>query len=145
MDKTFVMDFVVAKGILTEEEASRFYYTHGGFFSVRNNGKYISGVIMDDNVVLCVNASVHQCSTNFCRFINAKVDIPSTPCTLKKTHGIDWYLCLDNEGVLTFKHYEAVDQSDYLIAEMKSEREFSLTPNETTYFTSGFNYPKNVF
>uniref|UniRef100_A0A914PEN4 BTB domain-containing protein n=1 Tax=Panagrolaimus davidi TaxID=227884 RepID=A0A914PEN4_9BILA len=130
----------VAKGIFTVEEASQFYYIHGGFLYVRNNGKYVSGIIRDTNVVVYVNTYVPQFSTNFCRFINAKVDILSSPSTLKKTDGIDWYLCLDKEGVLTFKHYEAVDQSDYLITEMKSESEFFLTPNETTYFTSRFNY-----
>uniref|UniRef100_A0AC35FWR3 BACK domain-containing protein n=1 Tax=Panagrolaimus sp. PS1159 TaxID=55785 RepID=A0AC35FWR3_9BILA len=134
MDKTFVMDFVVAKGILTKEEA----------IFVKNDSKVITGVFKDDigigrTIGLKSRYYITQSSDKIIRFLDLKFRMPKTPSIVKKTDGIEWYLCLEADEILTFKHHTIVNSSDYLLAEMKSETDFSLTPNETTTIQANFN------
>uniref|UniRef100_A0A914P7A2 Uncharacterized protein n=1 Tax=Panagrolaimus davidi TaxID=227884 RepID=A0A914P7A2_9BILA len=148
------MDFFVAKGIITKEQASHVCDTR---ISVTNNGKTITGVFKDEigirdviedetrNVIpgyrrrrgdKCV---AMQSNTNKTRYLKLKFSIPKTKSTLKKMKGVEWYLCLEKDGVLTFKHKTMVNPSDFLITEMKSETEFTLTSNETTSINACYN------
>uniref|UniRef100_A0A914PTW5 Uncharacterized protein n=1 Tax=Panagrolaimus davidi TaxID=227884 RepID=A0A914PTW5_9BILA len=80
-----------------------------------------------------------QSNTNKIRYLKLKFSIPKTKSTVKKMKGVEWYLCLEKDGVLTFKHKKLVNPSDYLITEMKSETEFSLTSNEITSVNACYN------
>uniref|UniRef100_A0A914Q2H7 BTB domain-containing protein n=1 Tax=Panagrolaimus davidi TaxID=227884 RepID=A0A914Q2H7_9BILA len=137
MNKTFVMDFIVPKGILTEEQANHLFDIR---VSIENNRKTVTGVFKND--ILAVSHKVtclKQTSTNMCRFLKLKFPIPSIKSSIKKMKGVDWYLCLDKNGILTLKHHSKIKRSDYLIVEMKSESEFSLTPNKITIISISFN------
>uniref|UniRef100_A0A914ZE17 Protein kinase domain-containing protein n=1 Tax=Panagrolaimus superbus TaxID=310955 RepID=A0A914ZE17_9BILA len=50
--------------------------------------------------------------------------------------GTEWYLCLEADQTLAFKHYLVVENTDYLLAEMKSRNDFQLTPGELTNLTT---------
>uniref|UniRef100_A0A914P198 BTB domain-containing protein n=1 Tax=Panagrolaimus davidi TaxID=227884 RepID=A0A914P198_9BILA len=129
MDKAFVMDFIVSKGIYFDIRVS-----------IENNRKTVTGVFKND--ILAVSHKVtclKQTSTNMCRFLQLKFPIPSIKSSIKKMKGVDWYLCLDKNGILTLKHHSKIKRSDYLIVEMKSESEFSLTPNKITVISMSFN------
>uniref|UniRef100_A0A914PSS0 Uncharacterized protein n=1 Tax=Panagrolaimus davidi TaxID=227884 RepID=A0A914PSS0_9BILA len=63
---------------------------------------------------------------------------------LMESLGIDWYLCLDTDGVITLKHHSVIDQSDCILAEMKSQNEFFLTPDVKTNLTVSFNNVKPI-
>uniref|UniRef100_A0A914PLH9 Uncharacterized protein n=1 Tax=Panagrolaimus davidi TaxID=227884 RepID=A0A914PLH9_9BILA len=141
MKRSFVMEFVVPKDILTEAEADRFYFTR---ISVKNGSKIITGDFKDDiGVGRTIEPqspyNITRSSDKIIRFLDLKFRMPKTPSIVKKTHGIEWYLSLDEDGVLSLKHHTMVYPSDYLLAEMNSETEFSLTPNQTTTIQAIFN------
>uniref|UniRef100_A0AC35FSE6 Uncharacterized protein n=1 Tax=Panagrolaimus sp. PS1159 TaxID=55785 RepID=A0AC35FSE6_9BILA len=113
---------------------------------IENNGKIIFGVFKDDNIGIHHMFDNHESwfkikrqSTNKIRFIKAVFSIPSTPSTVKKMKGVDWYLCLEVDGVLTFKQKACVTSSDYILAEMKSQNKFTLTAGAMTQLTVSFN------
>uniref|UniRef100_A0AC35FWJ3 BTB domain-containing protein n=1 Tax=Panagrolaimus sp. PS1159 TaxID=55785 RepID=A0AC35FWJ3_9BILA len=129
MDKTFVMDFIISKGIYFDIRVS-----------IENNRKTVTGVFKND--ILAVSHKVtclKQTSTNICRFLQLKFQIPSIKSSIKKMKGVDWYLCLEEDGILTLKHHSKIKKSDYLIVEMKSETEFSLVLNKITVLSMSFN------
>uniref|UniRef100_A0A914QYK7 BTB domain-containing protein n=1 Tax=Panagrolaimus davidi TaxID=227884 RepID=A0A914QYK7_9BILA len=146
MDITFVMDFIVAKGILTEEQANHVFDIR---VSVTNFFKTITGDFKDEMgigqaIALKSPYEIQQSSDKIIRFLDLKFRMPKTPSIVKKTDGIEWYLSLDDDGVLSFKHHTMVNPSDYLLAEMKSETEFSLTPNQTTTIQAHFNFLNDI-
>uniref|UniRef100_A0A914PWG7 BTB domain-containing protein n=1 Tax=Panagrolaimus davidi TaxID=227884 RepID=A0A914PWG7_9BILA len=140
MKKLFLMDFVVANGILSEEQAD---------FQIENNGNTISGVFKDSfgireklQMRTYSRYDTKQNSSNSnrkIRYTGLKFPIPSTSATVEKMKGGQWYLCLEEDGILTFKYHTLVQRSDYLIAEMKSDKEFVLNPNHRTRLTARFN------
>uniref|UniRef100_A0AC34G6P4 Uncharacterized protein n=1 Tax=Panagrolaimus sp. ES5 TaxID=591445 RepID=A0AC34G6P4_9BILA len=142
MEKNFLMDFVVAKGIITEEQANHVFDTR---VQIKNNDKTISASFNDD--VLGIRAAVAKkksChvtrqNTTKIRFQTLKFKVPKTPSTVSKMKGCEWYLCLETDGILNFKHHSIVQKSDYLIAEMKSSEEFELTAGATTYLNACYN------
>uniref|UniRef100_A0AC35FY23 BTB domain-containing protein n=1 Tax=Panagrolaimus sp. PS1159 TaxID=55785 RepID=A0AC35FY23_9BILA len=142
MKENFLMDFVVAKGVITAEQASHVYDTR---VSVSNYGSCVTGVFKDDFGILSAYNKhesyfkIKRKSTTKIRFIQTKFLIPSTPSTVEKMVGVDWYLCLDKDGVLTFKHQSMIHLDDYLIAEMKSKNGFHLTADELTLLTASYN------
>uniref|UniRef100_A0A914QP49 BTB domain-containing protein n=1 Tax=Panagrolaimus davidi TaxID=227884 RepID=A0A914QP49_9BILA len=142
MKENFLMDFVVAKGVITAEQASHVYDTR---VCISNYGSCVTGVFKDDLGILSAYNKhesyfrVRRKSTTKLRFIQTKFLIPSTPSTVEKMVGVDWYLCLDKDGVLTFKHHSMIHLDDYLIAEMKSKNGFHLTADELTLLTASYN------
>uniref|UniRef100_A0AC35FM88 BACK domain-containing protein n=1 Tax=Panagrolaimus sp. PS1159 TaxID=55785 RepID=A0AC35FM88_9BILA len=145
MDRKFLMESLVPAGILTEEQASHVYDTR---VTIENNGKVIAG-IFDDNIGVLRRIQDKSCNdkrknTNIARFLKFKFAIPSSPSTVKKMKGIDWYLCLDNDGVITLKHHSVIDRNDYILAEMKSQNEFFLTPDVKTNLTVCVNNIKPI-
>uniref|UniRef100_A0A914QUK9 Uncharacterized protein n=1 Tax=Panagrolaimus davidi TaxID=227884 RepID=A0A914QUK9_9BILA len=105
---------------------------------IENNGKTISGTFLDNYGILPAfekqksSCSIKRRTSNKIRFSKMKFPVQLTASTVSKMVGIDWYLCFDKDGILSFKNYAAVDRSDFLIAEMKSDNEFALTPDEKT-------------
>uniref|UniRef100_A0A914P1B5 BTB domain-containing protein n=1 Tax=Panagrolaimus davidi TaxID=227884 RepID=A0A914P1B5_9BILA len=141
MQNSFLMNFVVAKGFITEEQAR---YVRDTRVSIKNNGKVIVGVFTDSlNIRRAIeqktNYSIQLRNTTLLRFLEFKFNVPKTAAKLEKMDGIDWYLCLEEDGILTFKHHSKVDEYDYLLAEMKSENEFSLTSDAKTYISACVN------
>uniref|UniRef100_A0A914P517 Uncharacterized protein n=1 Tax=Panagrolaimus davidi TaxID=227884 RepID=A0A914P517_9BILA len=142
MQNSFLMNFVVAKGIITAEQAR---HVHDTRVSIKNNGKVIVGVFEDSlHIRRAVEQnskySIQRRSTTLLHFLELdEFDVPKTASKLKKMDGIEWYLCLEEDGILTFKHHSKVDENDYLIAEMKSENEFSLTSEAMTYISACVN------
>uniref|UniRef100_A0A914QS09 BTB domain-containing protein n=1 Tax=Panagrolaimus davidi TaxID=227884 RepID=A0A914QS09_9BILA len=139
MEQNFLINFVVAKGFITAEQAS---HINDIRVSITNNGKLVSGVLSDDigrAIERRGTYYVTRRNTAVIRFADYKFPIPSTPNAVAKTDGIDWYLCLEEDGILTFKHHSKIDEYDYLIAEMKSENGFSLTPDKETSLKACFN------
>uniref|UniRef100_A0AC35G4C0 Uncharacterized protein n=1 Tax=Panagrolaimus sp. PS1159 TaxID=55785 RepID=A0AC35G4C0_9BILA len=144
MQNSFLMNFVVAKGIITAEQASHVDDTR---VSIKNNGKVIVGVFTDSlNIRRAIENksyysiySIQRQSTTLLRFLELKFDVPKTASKLKKMDGIEWYLCLEEDGILTFKHHSNVGEYDYLLAEMKSESNFFLTSDSKTYISACVN------
>uniref|UniRef100_A0A914P1T2 BTB domain-containing protein n=1 Tax=Panagrolaimus davidi TaxID=227884 RepID=A0A914P1T2_9BILA len=146
MDETFVMCFIVAKGILTEEQANHVFDIR---VSVTNFFKTITGDFKDDigigqAIELKSPYEIQQSSDKIIRFLDLKFRMPKTPSIVKKTDGVEWYLSLDEDRVLSFKHHTMVNPSDYLLAEMKSETEFSLTPDKYTSLEARFNILNDI-
>uniref|UniRef100_A0A914QN58 Uncharacterized protein n=1 Tax=Panagrolaimus davidi TaxID=227884 RepID=A0A914QN58_9BILA len=112
-------------------------------FTIENNGKAITGIFNDEIGVRCTiqdkSCNVKRKNTTIARFLKFRFPIPSSPSTITKMKGVDWYLCLDTGGVLTLKHHSVIDRSDYILAEMKSQSEFCLAPDVKTNLTVSFN------
>uniref|UniRef100_A0A914PW86 Uncharacterized protein n=1 Tax=Panagrolaimus davidi TaxID=227884 RepID=A0A914PW86_9BILA len=140
MDKKFLMESLVPAGILTKEQAS---HVHDTRVTIENNGKVIAGIFNDEIGVRCTiqerSCNVKRKNTTIARFLKFRFRIPSSPSTITKMKGIDWYLCLDTSGVITLKHHSVIDRSDYILAEMKSQNEFFLTSDVTTNHTVSYN------
>uniref|UniRef100_A0A914P913 BTB domain-containing protein n=1 Tax=Panagrolaimus davidi TaxID=227884 RepID=A0A914P913_9BILA len=140
MKQKFLTNFVVAKGIITAEQAS---HVNDIIVFITNNGKRITGVFNGDiGIRRAIEGTVRYNATRrntaVIRFVD-KFLIPSSPSTVAKTDGIDWYLCLEEDTFLALKHRSKIDESDYLLAEMKSENGFSLIPDEETLLQARFN------
>uniref|UniRef100_A0AC34G0Y3 Uncharacterized protein n=1 Tax=Panagrolaimus sp. ES5 TaxID=591445 RepID=A0AC34G0Y3_9BILA len=142
MDNSFLTDFIVSNQIISEEQANQVSET---LVEIKNDGKVITGVFKDVHRIRRYLESRYQRaryvkrqSTSIIRFPQLKFPVPTTPSTVEKMKGVDWYFCLD-DGVFAFKNYSAVRTDDYLIAEMKSSDEFQLVPGETTYLTVRLN------
>uniref|UniRef100_A0A914R5L0 BTB domain-containing protein n=1 Tax=Panagrolaimus davidi TaxID=227884 RepID=A0A914R5L0_9BILA len=136
MGKEFLMNFVVANGIITEEQVKHVYDTR---VEIQNAKRSIHGLMKGDlgirlaSEAMYFNNYVDQYSTTITRFSRFNFSVPKTPSTLMKMKGCDWYLCLENDGFLAFKHHTRIVNTDYLLAEMKSEAEFYLNENRYTY------------
>uniref|UniRef100_A0A914QPJ6 Uncharacterized protein n=1 Tax=Panagrolaimus davidi TaxID=227884 RepID=A0A914QPJ6_9BILA len=141
MTRKFLMDFVVSRGVITEDEANTFCDT---VIKVKHYGKIIRGTFND---TLDIRSAIRkQNSCNFSqlnntqiRFLDLKFPIPSNPSTVEKMKGVEFYLCLETDGILTLKNYSVVQRSDYLIAEMKPKSKFQIIPNEATFLTTRHN------
>uniref|UniRef100_A0A914Q3U9 BTB domain-containing protein n=1 Tax=Panagrolaimus davidi TaxID=227884 RepID=A0A914Q3U9_9BILA len=146
MDYGFLKDFFVAKGIITEEQANHVCYTR---VTIENNGKVIAG-IFDDEIGVRLKIQDRPCNvkrknTTIARFFNFRFPRPSSPSTITKMKGVDWYLCLDTGGVLTLKHHSVIDWKDYILCEMKSQNEFFITSDVTTNLTVCVKNVKPIF
>uniref|UniRef100_A0AC34FT65 BTB domain-containing protein n=1 Tax=Panagrolaimus sp. ES5 TaxID=591445 RepID=A0AC34FT65_9BILA len=148
-----LMTFVFSNQIISKEQANQVSET---LVEIKNDGKIITGVFKDvhrirrylESHVHRIRRFLESChqrarnvkrqNISLIRFPQLKFPVPSTPSTVEKMKGVDWYFCLD-DGVFAFKNYSAVRTDDYLIAEMKSAEEFQLVPGETTYLTVRFN------
>uniref|UniRef100_A0A914Z1U1 Uncharacterized protein n=1 Tax=Panagrolaimus superbus TaxID=310955 RepID=A0A914Z1U1_9BILA len=80
-----------------------------------------------------------QQSTTKIHFWTFPFRAPETPSSVQNMKGVEWYLCMEADGGVTFKHRSVVERNDYLLAEMKSNEEFELTPGKTTFLETGFN------
>uniref|UniRef100_A0AC34FU47 BTB domain-containing protein n=1 Tax=Panagrolaimus sp. ES5 TaxID=591445 RepID=A0AC34FU47_9BILA len=139
MKKPFVLDFIVGNGILSEEQANRAYETR---VEVKNGHSIINGVFMDNYGIRkkfeYPKEFYHASKPTYikkARFHNVKLPIPSTPSTVMKMKGVEWYLCFEKDGVFTLKHYSLIERSDYLLAQMENNPEFRIHPAEKTRFT----------
>uniref|UniRef100_A0AC35GB60 Uncharacterized protein n=1 Tax=Panagrolaimus sp. PS1159 TaxID=55785 RepID=A0AC35GB60_9BILA len=72
----------------------------------------------NDSVAENYIRQIHVLPNKFCAFIDF---LTSKDVTLMKMKGCDWYLCLEKDGFLVFKHHTIIVNTDYLLAEMKSE------------------------
>uniref|UniRef100_A0A914PMD8 BTB domain-containing protein n=1 Tax=Panagrolaimus davidi TaxID=227884 RepID=A0A914PMD8_9BILA len=142
LKKSFLIDFVVANGILSEEQANCVFLIR---IEITQKGNTITGVF-DDNFGFRKKVERHtypfntrQGSNKKIRYSRLKFLRPSTPAALTKMKGVAWYLCLEEDGILTFKHHSIVQRSDYLISEMNSENEFLLYPRYLANLTASFN------
>uniref|UniRef100_A0A914Z3S0 Uncharacterized protein n=1 Tax=Panagrolaimus superbus TaxID=310955 RepID=A0A914Z3S0_9BILA len=143
MPKSFITDFVVANGIISEEQANHIFDIR---VKIKNYGKIVNGIIKEDDDIGIRGAiekmkfcKMTRQSTTKIRFLKLKFTIPLTPSFVQKMKGCEWYLCLESDGILTFKHHSIVQISDYLLAEMKSNAKFQLTPGKTTFLFARFN------
>uniref|UniRef100_A0AC35FX10 BTB domain-containing protein n=1 Tax=Panagrolaimus sp. PS1159 TaxID=55785 RepID=A0AC35FX10_9BILA len=143
MTQFFLTNFIVAKGFITAEQAS---HVNDIRVSITNNGQLITGVLNGDigrAIAIAIERrgtyNVTRRNTTVIRFVDYKFLIPSTPSTVAKTDGTDWYLCLEEDKFLALKHRSKIDESDYLLAEMKSENGFSLTPDKETSLQARYN------
>uniref|UniRef100_A0A914Q793 Uncharacterized protein n=1 Tax=Panagrolaimus davidi TaxID=227884 RepID=A0A914Q793_9BILA len=131
--------FLFAKGIITQEQANCIFYTR---VQIENNGKIISGAFKDNlgirDLIKKRISTFTRKNTTLIRISNL-FKIPKTESTVKKMKSVEWYLCLDENGVLVFKNHSKVERKDYLLAEMKSKEEFSLTPDTYTSLTAFYN------
>uniref|UniRef100_A0AC34G2N8 BTB domain-containing protein n=1 Tax=Panagrolaimus sp. ES5 TaxID=591445 RepID=A0AC34G2N8_9BILA len=144
MSTEFLLKFVVANGIISEEQANHVSDT---VVQIKNNGKTICGMFKDDILgILLAFKKNRSCVAEQklrspkLRFSTLKFKVPKIPSTLTKMKGCEWYLCLEADGILTFKHQSIIQKSNYLIAEMKSSEEFKLTPGKVTSITAFCNY-----
>uniref|UniRef100_A0AC34G261 BTB domain-containing protein n=1 Tax=Panagrolaimus sp. ES5 TaxID=591445 RepID=A0AC34G261_9BILA len=141
LEKRFLMDYIVGNGILTEKQANLVFETK---VEVENNGKIISGVFMDNYSIRLTfeNKSPYEeysYNSRRCHFNYTRVHIPSTRSTVMKMKGVEWYLCLEKDGVFTLKHYTLIERSDYLLAQMSNNSEFQLHSNVETRVTFSGN------
>uniref|UniRef100_A0AC35G9J1 BTB domain-containing protein n=1 Tax=Panagrolaimus sp. PS1159 TaxID=55785 RepID=A0AC35G9J1_9BILA len=142
MKQYFLTNFIVAKGIITEEQAS---HVNDIRVSITNNGKLITGVFNGDigGIRRAIERSgtynIARRNTTVIRIVDYMFLIPSTPSIVKKTFCTVWYLCLEKNGFVTLKHLSKIEESDYILAEMKSENGFSLTPDKETSLKACFN------
>uniref|UniRef100_A0A914PWT4 BTB domain-containing protein n=1 Tax=Panagrolaimus davidi TaxID=227884 RepID=A0A914PWT4_9BILA len=141
MEQNFLTNFVVAKGIITAEQAR---HVNDIRVCITNNGKLITGVFNGDIGIRRAierrrTYNITRRNTTVIRFADYKFPILSTPSTVAKTDGIDWYLCLEEDAFFALKHRTKIEESDYLLAEMKSENGFSLTPDKETSLEARYN------
>uniref|UniRef100_A0A914QL42 BTB domain-containing protein n=1 Tax=Panagrolaimus davidi TaxID=227884 RepID=A0A914QL42_9BILA len=144
MSDKFLTKFVVAKGILSRDAGM---HVHDITVEIRNAGKILTGTFKDDfnifdGVKIARNgySKVLQKSKTKQRFFNLKYPIPETPSTVQKMKGAEWYLCLDDLGIVNVKFHTMVSASDYLIAELKSgNSNFEITPGVHTLLSATRN------
>uniref|UniRef100_A0A914NZA3 BTB domain-containing protein n=1 Tax=Panagrolaimus davidi TaxID=227884 RepID=A0A914NZA3_9BILA len=132
------------KGILSQEQAD--CLCSDIRVQITNNGNTISGVFKDSfGIREQIQKLQHsrydtkQNNNRKIRYTGLKFQIPSTSATVEKMKGGQWYLCLEEDGLLTFKYHTLVQRSDYLIVEMKSDKEFVLNPDHMACLTVRFN------
>jgi hypothetical protein len=126
MSQKFLKNFVVKNGVLIADEASRYLGYH---IEVTNDGKILRGFFIDDYGIY----EAVQEKRPYNAFANGKYrqrfwdripkstfKIPTTPSTIQKMKGVNWYLLIDENGFLNVKHRSLV-KNDFLIAEMTSE------------------------
>uniref|UniRef100_A0A914P904 BTB domain-containing protein n=1 Tax=Panagrolaimus davidi TaxID=227884 RepID=A0A914P904_9BILA len=117
MDKKFLKDSVVE---ITNEKC-----TLNGIFEDNLN---ISNAVGKNSVEIFSYKELKQ------RFIRFKFPRPSTPSGLIKKNGIQWYLCLEWDGILAAKHQSLITETDFLIAELSYVyNNFRITKNTNTY------------
>uniref|UniRef100_A0AC34FAQ3 BTB domain-containing protein n=1 Tax=Panagrolaimus sp. ES5 TaxID=591445 RepID=A0AC34FAQ3_9BILA len=138
MDEIFLMDFVVKNGMLSIDAA---LHVHDYRVVITNDGKTISGSFVDtfgikdalgsNGFKVAARAKFKQ------RFNRLKFPVPTTKSPLQMMKGGQWYLLLEQDGSLGLKFSRYVANTDYLIAEMKSQDErFELTLNTPTTITN---------
>ena len=108
---------------------------------VENANKTISGQFEDtlgiyDEIQKFFRKNISPRTTTKQRFTFLKFNVPTTLSTVQKMKGVDWYLCLENDGVLTFKHQTMVSRTDYLLAEMKAAFKFELAMKRHTFISA---------
>uniref|UniRef100_A0AC34FNN5 BTB domain-containing protein n=1 Tax=Panagrolaimus sp. ES5 TaxID=591445 RepID=A0AC34FNN5_9BILA len=149
MNFDFLMNFVlycvnvlilVANGILSEEQANRVNETR---VEVKNGDKILTGIFMDDYGIRGAFENVYSKKPTLSKKLrvnNVKLPIPSTPSIVMKMKGVEWYLCLEKDGVFTLKHQTLIERSDYLIAQMENNFEFELDLKKETNFKFSHNF-----
>uniref|UniRef100_A0A914RAU0 BTB domain-containing protein n=1 Tax=Panagrolaimus davidi TaxID=227884 RepID=A0A914RAU0_9BILA len=138
MSKIFLTDFVVKNGVLSVDEAERVFPY---WIVAENNGKTLIGAFVDvfgiQKAIEPRGYSLNVLSTsNKQRFTRLKFEIPKTPSPLKKMKGVEWYLALEKCGTLVLQSYGNVKASDYLIAEMQTRDDFTLSKGSWTRLKS---------
>uniref|UniRef100_A0AC35GAF9 Uncharacterized protein n=1 Tax=Panagrolaimus sp. PS1159 TaxID=55785 RepID=A0AC35GAF9_9BILA len=140
-DEKFLTEFVAAKGILSRDDGM---HAHDICVQIRNADKILTGTFKDDFKIFDrvqkweygYTKISHKSETKQ-RFFNLKCSIPSTPSTVQKMKGCQWYLCLEKDGVVTVKFHTMIANTDYLIAELKSANsDFRIVSGRYTYLTA---------
>uniref|UniRef100_A0AC35FYT0 Uncharacterized protein n=1 Tax=Panagrolaimus sp. PS1159 TaxID=55785 RepID=A0AC35FYT0_9BILA len=135
MSKTFLTDFVVKNGVLSVDESERFSSYQ---IVVENDGKTLTGAFVDVfGIQKAIEPDGYGCSvlstSNKQRFFHfIKFEIPKTPSAVKKMKSVEWYLALAKCGTLVLQSYVHVKATDYLIAEMKTRDDFTLSKGSWT-------------
>uniref|UniRef100_A0AC34FY11 BTB domain-containing protein n=1 Tax=Panagrolaimus sp. ES5 TaxID=591445 RepID=A0AC34FY11_9BILA len=140
MEQSFLMDFIVPKRILTAEEASHVFDTR---VQITNCDRIITGVFKDNLGILRAiekrkRFDTKQQMINKARYTSLKFPIPSTPSTVMKMKGVEWYLCLEKDEVFALKHHNLIERSDYLLAQMENNPEFELETGFVTSLTASY-------
>uniref|UniRef100_A0A914PL30 Uncharacterized protein n=1 Tax=Panagrolaimus davidi TaxID=227884 RepID=A0A914PL30_9BILA len=135
MDKKFLKDSVVAKGIISHYQAFEVITVK---VEITNEKCTLNGIFEDNfnisNAVGKNSVEIFSYKELKQRFIRFKFPRPSTPSELIKKNGIQWYLCLEWDGILAVKHQSLITETDYLIAELSYVyNNFRITKNTNTY------------
>uniref|UniRef100_A0AC34GCE8 Uncharacterized protein n=1 Tax=Panagrolaimus sp. ES5 TaxID=591445 RepID=A0AC34GCE8_9BILA len=125
MTKQFLMDYVVRKGFITRSTALNFA---GVCVEIKSQQKVIRGFFKDIyGIYDLLQPNGHKFpvrNDKLQRYTTLKkLQIPKWPPVVQKMKGVHWYLCRENDGALAVKHQTMIHSSDYLIAEMKQDRE----------------------
>uniref|UniRef100_A0AC35FCF2 BTB domain-containing protein n=1 Tax=Panagrolaimus sp. PS1159 TaxID=55785 RepID=A0AC35FCF2_9BILA len=142
MSKEFLDEFVFKNGIVSEEQTHQISYT---CIKLANNNQTLAGDFQDifditRNIPVNGYYSTPR-QWNKLRFSKLKFPIPSTPSVVQKMKGAEWFLCLEEDGILTVKHQSLISKTkDYLIAEMKADKpDFQLNIFKAACLTSSNN------
>uniref|UniRef100_A0A914R1C8 BTB domain-containing protein n=1 Tax=Panagrolaimus davidi TaxID=227884 RepID=A0A914R1C8_9BILA len=142
MSKEFLNEFVFKNGIASEEQTPQISYT---CIKLANNNQTLAGDFQDiyditRNIPVNGYYSTPR-QWNKLRFSKLKFPIPSTPSVVQKMKGAEWFLCLEEDGILTVKHQSLISKTkDYLIAEMKADKpDFQLNIFKAACLTSSNN------
>uniref|UniRef100_A0A914ZAX3 Uncharacterized protein n=1 Tax=Panagrolaimus superbus TaxID=310955 RepID=A0A914ZAX3_9BILA len=135
MSQAFLVDFVAAKGFTSVEQALHAHYI---CVEIKNGDNTLTGTFKDDfklydqvrgyeygRTKITHHSEVKQ------RFFKLKFKIPSIPSTVTKMKGVEWYLCLEQDGVVTVKNHNFLANTDYLICELYAKDDFRLLGKST--------------
>uniref|UniRef100_A0AC34FB58 BTB domain-containing protein n=1 Tax=Panagrolaimus sp. ES5 TaxID=591445 RepID=A0AC34FB58_9BILA len=123
MSKKFLNDFVV---------------------EVKSDGTKICGIFEDVYGIMKAVPSKGYFTTprqwNKIRFAQLKFKISIFPISIvQKMKGVEWYLCLERDGVLTIKFHTLIATNDFLLSEMKTSDDFMFNTEESACLTACFN------
>uniref|UniRef100_A0A914XYZ3 Decapping nuclease n=1 Tax=Panagrolaimus superbus TaxID=310955 RepID=A0A914XYZ3_9BILA len=118
------MNYVVSKGFIPRSTAVNYC---GVCVEVKSQEKIIFGSFKDIyGVYNLLQPNGHQSPVRTDRrqrFTKLKLTINKLLPMVKKMKGVEWYLCVEKDGILTVKHNSMIYPTDYLIAEMKQPRD----------------------
>uniref|UniRef100_A0A914P808 Uncharacterized protein n=1 Tax=Panagrolaimus davidi TaxID=227884 RepID=A0A914P808_9BILA len=141
MKRKFLMEFIVPKEVISEEEA---HFMSDICIKIECDRKTTTGIFKDVFGIinsLSSNGYIDSANVNFeYHFLKTNLKIPSTRSTVIRRRNIYWYLYLNADGILTVKHYILVTENDYIIAYMKNElgQEFLFNPYKTVSLTTRY-------
>jgi hypothetical protein len=135
MRSYFLHSYVFKRGFLfTYDELSDIFLTHSNVVKVEvtnKHGQTIYGNLSnDDDVVGVIESLKNHESSGSVYYILWKIKciVPSTTIhQLKKRDGVKWYLTYIPNIFFGVKPAECVYNSDYLLAEMKTNTDFVCT------------------
>uniref|UniRef100_A0AC35FEB4 BTB domain-containing protein n=1 Tax=Panagrolaimus sp. PS1159 TaxID=55785 RepID=A0AC35FEB4_9BILA len=138
MNKTYLEDFVVKNGILSDDDVNHIFDYR---VVIDNGGLTLTGTFVDTFGIKdrlgTIGYRLPARATYKQRFTRLKFTVPSTPSTLEKMKGVEWYLLLEKDGTLTIKSANNIAKSgDYLIAELRSQNRFELLVGSPTTIKS---------
>uniref|UniRef100_A0A914PID3 BTB domain-containing protein n=1 Tax=Panagrolaimus davidi TaxID=227884 RepID=A0A914PID3_9BILA len=141
MKRKFLMEFVVPNEVITEEEA---HCMSDICIKIECDGKTITGIFKDVfGIINSLSSNGYINSSNAWNehhLLKTRFKIPTIRSTVIQRKDIYWYLCLNNDGILTVKHQMLVTENDYIISQMKTEsgQEFLFNRYKTVLLTTKY-------